>query len=823
MKPLLSFAGRLSALSLLVISSARAEDPLPLVNPGFENAATGWNSSKEDAAASISQVSPEAAHSGDAGLRVTQADGGPGSWIQGSKVPVEAGKNYRVEFWARCVQDSGIGVWVQFYDAQGKNLTPTNPALWAVQVPQSVRTWAQNHLIVQAPAGASQMTLAVHSYSKRSCLADFDDFSVTPTDETAQAPVPTQPAAAPVAAVASPTPLPAVDPARVNEIAASLDPTPHGIGPSLDDRKAWAPLAADAKLHETIIARAEKYLAEPTPEISNELWMESARTSNRTAEPSIDRRRLRLSTWTLAEGIENQGRFLAAIDQEINAICTEPTWVLPAHDKTLANYNGTRREVDLGTAMTSWTLATADSILGSKLPDATRKLIRDEARRRIIEPFLEESQGKTHYEWWRTHHFNWNAVVHGGVVGTALALDESVQERAEIIASTEKEVPYYLEGFAEDGYSSEGMGYWKYGFGHYIMLAEVIRNATHGKVDLFASERARLVAQFPRRFEITSGIYPGFADSLYMEEPSPWLYHIIDRRYGLNDQVPRTIAVDGMFSTFLYAYGTLLTFDSSAPPVFTEGGDAVQGHRLRDWFEQGQVLIGRLPEGKEGLSLAIKGGTNGASHGHNDLGSFVLLLGNQPLLVDPGSTVYGTTTFGPNRFANQIIGSYGHSVPVVAGKLQREGDAHFATVVSKDFTDARDRITFDLTKGYEVPALKLLTRTVDYDRANGGTVTITDAAELTSPQKFGTAVVTFGDAREEKPGVWTVSQNGKSITIEITAGEAPFKVTNEVLKDEARAGKVRRLGIDLIDPVTKAAIILKITPSPAAVVAGSPR
>lgn len=810
------------ALSLATASSLRAEEPLPLVNPGFENAATGWVTSKEDAAASLSQVSPDAAHSGDAGLRVTQTDGGPGSWMQGTRFPIEAGKTYRLEFWARCVQDSGIGVWVQFYDGQGKSIPAPDPNLWAVQIPQSIRTWAQYHLIVKAPDGASQMSLAVHSYSKRACQADFDDFSVTPTEEaapvSAQAPAPS----VPTAAQPSPTPLPVVDPARVKEIAASLDPAPRGIGPALDDRKAWDALAADSKLHETIVARAEKYLTEPTPEISNELWMEACRTSNRKAEPFIDRRRLRLSIWTLAEGIENQGRFLAAIDKEITAICTEPTWVLPAHDKTLANYNGTRREVDLGTAMTSWTLATADSILGSKLPDVTRKLIRDEARRRVIEPFLEESQGKTHLEWWRTHHFNWNAVVHGGVVGTALALDESVQERAEIVASTEKEVAYYLEGFAEDGYSTEGMGYWKYGFGHYIIMSEVIRNATHGKVDLFASERARLVAQFPRRFEITPGIYPGFADSLYMEEPSLWLYHIIDRRYGLNDQIPRTIAVDGMFSTFLYAYGTLLTFDSSAPPVFTAGGAALQGHRLRDWFEQGQVLVDRLPEGKEGVSLAIKGGTNGASHGHNDLGTFVLLLGNQPLLVDPGSTVYGTTTFGPNRFANQVIGSYGHSVPVVAGKLQKEGDAHFSTVVSKDFSDTQDRVTFDLTKGYEVPALKLLTRTLEYNRADLGAVTITDHAEFTSPQTFGTALVTFGEAREEKPGLWTVSQNGKSVSIEISAGGAPFKVTNEVLKDEARAGKVRRLGIDLLDPVTKAAIVLKITPTPAAVVAGNP-
>ena len=789
-----------------------AQEPAAFANGGFEDGITGWKASAEDAAANLSTVSPEAAHSGKNGLRVKQDENGPGSWIQSTKVPVGEGKNYRVNFWARCVQPSGIGVWVQFFDAEGKAISIPDPNLASKQIAQNATEWTEYHLVVAIPAGCVAMTISVHAYSHHGCLADFDDFTLAPTTETAGASASTASTPAVTVAATSVTPLPALDPARIREIASSLNPAPRGIGPSIDDRKAWEALGADPQWRDKLITRAGGYLNQPIPQISNDLWMQSCRTGNRTAEPLLDRRRFRLTTWVLAEGVENKGRFLPAIGKEIAAICSEPTWVLPAHDPKLLNYSGQQKFVDLGVGMTSWTLATADSMLGSRLSDSTRKMIRDKTRERIIEPYLDETHGKTHLEWWRTNDFNWNAVVHGGVAGVALALDDSIDERAEIIASIEKEVPFYLQGFPKDGYSTEGMGYWKYGFGHFIMLSEAVLGATHGKVNLYASEKARLAAQFPRRFEIVPTIYPAFADSAFMEEPSRWLYHIINCRYGLGDEQPRTIAPDGMFSAFLYSYGTNLTFDSAAPPIYTEGGNIGLGHRLRDWFAESQVMVDRLSAGETGINLAFKGGTNGAPHGHDDLGSYVVVLDQQPLMVDPGGTIYNGQTFSSHRYDNEILNSYGHSVPKVAGQLQKTGAQYYSIVLAKDFSDPSDSVTLDLTKGYDVPSLNQLTRRFDYVRANKGAVTVTDHAVFAAPQAFGTAVVTFGEATEEKPGVWTITQNGKAVRLKISAGALPFTVTNEVLKDSAHAGKVRRLGIDLNAPAADASITVTATP-----------
>ncbi|MEO7933399.1 MAG: carbohydrate binding domain-containing protein [Chthoniobacterales bacterium] len=791
----------LSALLTAVcfsLNTASAETEVSVKNGSFEEGTEGWTASPLDAAASLSVVSQEAAHEGSNGLRVKQDTEGPGSWFQSGKNPIEAEKSYRFSFWSRCLTTSGIGVWIQFFDAQGKNI-PVVPEL-AIQVKQDAKDWTQYSKETTSPAGAASFTLAVHAYSKRVCEADFDDFTVTPIASTISSSIPS------VASILAAVTLPPADPARVKEIASFLDPIPKGVGPSLNDRAAWDALGAEVKLKDQLISRAEKFFGEPIPEVSKEAYALSGSTGDRKIDEMVTRRRFRLANFVLAEGIENKGRFLTPIENEINAICSEPSWILSGHVKFI-KWN------DLGTAMTAWNLSTAVSMLGERLSSGTREKVVAEVRKRVIEPFLDQVRGKTSPpEFWRNNPNNWNAVVHSGIVGAALVLDDSVEERAEIIANAEKYTDFYIKGFPSDGYSTEGMGYWKYGFGHYIMLSETVLAATKGHVNLYDKENIKLIAQFPRRFAMAPAVYPAYSDAIFMEEPSTWLFHIIDHRYGLGDQAPKSLALDGTFSAFLYAYGINMAFDSSAASLVNDGTPAEKGHRIRDWFEESQVLVGRLPEGREGLGFSFKGGNNGTSHGHNDLGSFVVTVSGQPLLVDPGSTPYNGNTFGPHRYENQVINSYGHSVPKVAGQTQKEGAQYYATVAKKSFSDVEDSVVLDLTKAYNVPSLTQLTRHYVYGREGNGTVSVTDQGKFSSPQLFGTALITYGEVSEEKPGVWIVSQNGKKARVEIEAGGAPFTVTNEILKDQARAGKVRRLGIDLKSVTALATITMRITP-----------
>ena len=83
--------------------------------------------------------------------------------------------------------------------------------------------------------------------------------------------------------------------------------------------------------------------------------------------------------------------------------------------------------------------------------------------------------------WWLSSTNNWNAVCLAGVTGAALATVESRRDRAFFAAAAEENIQSYLRGFTPDGYCSEGVGYWNYGFGHYMMLAETLRQASGGR------------------------------------------------------------------------------------------------------------------------------------------------------------------------------------------------------------------------------------------------------------------------------------------------------------------------------------------------------
>ena len=137
--------------------------------------------------------------------------------------------------------------------------------------------------------------------------------------------------------------------ARVDEIAGWLPERPAAPGARIGDRAAWGRLAAlpSASRH---IRAAEKALAEPIPELTDDLYLEFSRSGNRSRYRKLyDMRYFALANLLLGECLEDKGRFLPAIVARIEAICAERSWNYPAHDKKLLSFNGSPH-VDVGSA-----------------------------------------------------------------------------------------------------------------------------------------------------------------------------------------------------------------------------------------------------------------------------------------------------------------------------------------------------------------------------------------------------------------------------------------------------------------------------------------
>ena len=213
-------------------------------------------------------------------------------------------------------------------------------------------------------------------------------------------------------------------PARIEEIAKLLPARPAGFGSPITDRAAWDKLAALPEAKKAV-ADAERVAAKPIPDQPDELFLDFSKTGNRDRWQNVAfERRRRVATLTLGECFENQGRFLKPLEAVIAELCREKTWVYPAHDKSLANFNGTAREMDLGAVFVAMELAEADYLLGDKLSADTRQLIRDNVRRRVLHPFREMAEGKVKEMGWMRSVHNWNAVCLGSITIAALALED---------------------------------------------------------------------------------------------------------------------------------------------------------------------------------------------------------------------------------------------------------------------------------------------------------------------------------------------------------------------------------------------------------------
>ena len=604
------------------------------------------------------------------------------------------------------------------------------------------------------------------------------------------------------------------DPARVAQLSQMLSETPQGVGPTCDDRQAWRKVA-QAQAFSGAVRAAEKLVPQPIPELTDELFLDFSRTGNRTrCQRVLSQRHGRIPALVLAECIEDRGRFIAPIEEAIRAVCSEKTWVMPAHDRSLANFKGQTVEIDLAVAAVSWNMATAEYWLGKRLSTQVRDLIHAELERRTLGPF--ESYVKTGKPrlWWATGTNNWNAVCLAGVTGTALAQIESQERRAFFVASAERYIEYFLKGFTADGYCSEGLGYWNYGFGNYVTLGETLHQATGGKLDLFDRPKTREIAHFAPRMEIAEGIYPAFADCSVTSRPGTQLMAFLSRRFGMmmKDEETRGLLL-GSSSSNLFAVG-LHGFANSATRTAQPENSAAPVGALRNWFSDAGILICRpVPETGNRLGVALKGGHNAEHHNHNDVGSFVVAVGGKTPLLDPGGEIYTARTFSKDRYQSGVLNSLGHPVPRVAGKLQKTGRSAAAKVIDTQFTDTTDTLVLDIRAPYDVEELESLKRTFVYSRQGSGSLTVVDEVEFTNPQTFDTALITYSKWENVADDRLVIGQGNGAVEVAISTDGQPWKIQPEEIHEDLSGGRVPlRLGIVLTQPVQRAQVTLKITP-----------
>jgi len=175
-----------------------------------------------------------------------------------------------------------------------------------------------------------------------------------------------------------------------------------------------------------------------------------------------------------------------------------------------------------------------------------------------------------------------------------------------------------------------GLGYWNYGYGHFVLLAETVLQATGGHVNLFdclrprgrpgSAGRSRWPQAEPRLCGLPITARPSSRMLWYLSRT-------LDTPMGRVDYDP--ISPDGgLTEPLIYSFPN--TVSKKSPP------SQAAGLPVRTWFAGNGILIARpAPNTACRMAVALKGGHNDEHHNHNDLGSYVVAIDGRLLLADP--------------------------------------------------------------------------------------------------------------------------------------------------------------------------------------------
>ena len=398
-------------------------------------------------------------------------------------------------------------------------------------------------------------------------------------------------------------------------------------------------------------------------------------------------KRKRLTQHVLAVWLLGQDDRMDRVNDFVWSICEETSWILPAHESS-------NKYTDLGAAETASELAFTVYLLGDKMPREVRDRVYQEVNRRVITPYIEHP----HAQWWWAGRNNWTAVCAGSIGEAVLLLEPDVDRQAVALAQVVDQLNRYIDhAFAPDGGCLEGVGYWNYGLCHFVGCAELLQARTKGRIDLLGQPKIAKIARYPLAVSLGPGAFASFSDA----HEAGWLAPFIAVKMAERGNAPGLLG--------LTRGGPSWRVGEDLFDLIWWGGKKREAPPLHDELlpESGIAKLVGTAAGKQSI-LVAKAGTNGESHNHNDVGSFIFRVDGETYLTDPGAGLYNRDYFSSKRYENVFANSYGHSVPRIGGHLQQPGSHHKGTL-SRGKGEAL-RIEFD--KAYANPELSRAERTL---------------------------------------------------------------------------------------------------------------
>ena len=577
--------------------------------------------------------------------------------------------------------------------------------------------------------------------------------------------------------------------------------------PKISNRAYWKSIAETSSGKEYLTKALELLDKKPEVPITDSIYRLANKEGNRGIyKPRYYRTMDRLERFILAECLENEGRFLPQIKTYSKAIMSMKSWLHPNHDDDENGVlEGRRISIDLGARKFGGVLALAENLLEDKLPKSLQDEIHKQLQRRITDSYLKSTKYLDENNKWIKSTSNWNSVCTSGTVLTTITSSESYEKRLATVGSALNSMAYYLIGFGDDGYCSEGLGYWGYGFGHYLYLAQILHDYTNGSIDLFIfnnAEKMKNVGNFPEGFEIQKNVCSPFSDgvSSISRKGSNFADVLSAKHYGA---IPPTEIRMEEAAEQLIAWQYPEMFQVIEKSKSSELPD----HK---YFNDFGMVISR---GKQEIpfSIALKAGHNAENHNHSDVGTYSLVLNDEIIAGDIGAPSYRAGSFSPD---NKARSSWGHPVPMVNNTLQSNGIEFKGIITETDFSDQMDKVVMDILPAYELPMLKTLERTVTNNKSGKGTIIIEDHFVTTEPVSFGSAIMTLNEYEIIDGKTVILKTANQQVKAEIKGKGFEFHIKDEKVpvKHLREGGPAYKIGIEFTEPSVEGILTIKFTP-----------
>jgi len=423
----------------------------------------------------------------------------------------------------------------------------------------------------------------------------------------------------------------------------------------------------------------------------------------------------RLHALVMAEILEDNGKYINAINDHLWQLCDIYTWELPAHvpltvEQIKAEGNEADVVVALFSAETGFYCAEILSLIGDKLNPLVKYRLNNEIFRRVI-----NSYKNRHYSWEEAR-LNWASVCAGAVGCACLYLIKDTNELSILISRIIAVMESALLAYDKDGVTTEGLGYWNYGFSFFVYFSELLNERTCGRINLLANdEHIKKIAELPLNLQFPDGHMVNFSDT----SDDKW-----DGDYGLLCRLSKELGVKYRLSnnidifkdhTSKWAVASRNLFWS----LEEYADDNTDINKIgMFYFPEAQWLIDRrIASDNKFYAFAAKGGHNDEAHNHNDIGHFILHYNGENLLVDLGAPEYIKQYFSGERYNFLHASSKGHSVPIINGQVQPFGKKYHAEILQCNEQNGTTLFKLDMKKAYDINELITYNRTFIWNYA----------------------------------------------------------------------------------------------------------